>query len=112
MLHTFVDWPKLSDITGEYNSENEFQIAEAMKMKVEREWAYSYIERDCQICGSVNLFVRVDPITEPQRSLLVLAAKCPQCGLDINDRERYLAECHVGELSQDEVETFLRDIGE
>jgi hypothetical protein len=112
MLHIYVDWPSLSDITGVDDREDEFQMAAAMKIKVEREWADGYIERSCRICSSASLFVKVEPVIEPQHSLLVLAAKCSHCGLDINEKYRYLAEYHIGEPSQEEIETFMRDIGE
>jgi hypothetical protein len=112
MFHIYIDWPKLSDVTGTHDGEDEFQMAIAMKGKIERAWAEGYIERGCQICDSWSLFVKVEPVTEPKYSLTVLAAKCPHCGLDIDEEERYLAEYHTGELSQEELETFMRDIGE
>ena len=111
MLYTYVEWPKLSDLTDVETGEDEFHMASAFRKEIEREWADSYIERSCKICGSLNLFVKVSPLTHPRRSLLVSAAKCPHCGLDIGEDDRYLAEYHIGELTNGEVETFLQSIG-
>jgi len=90
----------------------EFEMAERMRHDVAREWKDDYIERTCHICSSINLFVKVEPLTPEIRSLKVLAAKCPKCGLNIREQHRYLAEYHVGELTSEEIENFLKDVGE
>ena len=111
MLYTYVEWPKLSDLADAETGENEFHMANAARKGIEKEWSDSYIETGCKICDSLNLFVKVGPLTHPRRSLLVLAAKCPHCGLDIEEQDRYLAEYHIGELTNSEVEIFLQGIG-
>lgn len=114
MLYTYVDWPKPTDRDGwiKEDTDEEFEMAEQMRREVAKEWEDQYVETSCRVCGSINLFVKVEPQTPALRSLKVLAAKCPKCGLDIRDMHRSLAEYHVGPLTNEEVEGFLEDIGE
>jgi hypothetical protein len=110
MLYQNVDFPKASDITGKDDYDDNWIVGDWMKKQLEKEWDESFIKKDCKICDSIDLFVKVEP--NFNNSLHVLAAKCPHCGLDISESEEYLAEYHVGELNQEDVEFFLRDIGE
>jgi hypothetical protein len=112
MFYQNVDFPRLSTITGVTDGEEEFEMTEIMEKRLEKEWDDSFVETSCRICDSISLFVKVEPSAHLQNSLRVLAAKCPHCGLDISEDELYLAEYHVGELDEDEIEKFLRECGE
>src|SRR5262249_27546083 len=65
MLYTFVDWPKPTDRDGwiQEDFHTEFEMAERMRHDVAREWNDDCIERSCRICSSINLFVKVEPLT-------------------------------------------------
>jgi hypothetical protein len=114
MLYTYVEWPEPTDEEGwvQVDSDTEYQMAEQMRKEIEREWGDCYIEKTCRVCGSISLYVRVEPMTPEERSLKVTAARCPQCGLDIREDEEYLAEHHIGALTREETEKFLEEIGE
>jgi hypothetical protein len=114
MLHTFVDWPQPTDRDGwiREDGDAEFEMAKVMRSEVARQWNDCYVEMSCRVCGSTNLFVRVEPQTPASRSLRVVAARCPKCGLDIREIHRWLAEYHVGPLKDETIEEFLKDIGE
>jgi hypothetical protein len=114
MRYTYVDWPQPADPDGWIREDHDaaFDMAEAMRREVARQWDDSYVEASCHVCGSINLFVAVEPITPAGRSVTIVAAKCPRCGLNIGASERYIAEYHVGALNDETVEEFLKDIGE
>lgn len=114
MLYTYVDWPEPTDRDGwiQEDSDKDFEMAKQMRNEVAKEWDDCYVETSCRVCGSINLFVKVEPLTPAIRSVKVLAAKCPKCGLDIRDKHSFLAEYHVGILPNEKIESFLDDIGE
>jgi hypothetical protein len=114
VLHTFADWrPELvdDDVITEVDLDRELKMVERMRRRLASEWADAIIEKECQVCECNNLFVKIDPVTEPRRTLHVLAAQCPKCGLEIGEDERFLAEYHVGALSEAEIEATLKDCG-
>jgi len=114
MRYTYVDWPQPTDRDGSIREDGdaEFEMAEDMRSKVARRWGDCYIETSCRVCRSINLFVKVEPQTPASRSLKIVAAMCPICGLDIWEDHLWLAEYHVGPLNDGTIEEFLKDIGE
>jgi hypothetical protein len=101
MLRTYVDYP----ITvSPFFLDSD--LYDWLKNDVESEWNGHYIEKHCHMCDGA-MFVKVEPMLKPKPSLLVLAAKCAHCGLDIKEEERFLAEYHVSELSAQDVKNLF-----
>lgn len=113
MLYTHVDWPEVTDEEGNIidNGEKDFMLAMNLRKIISSKWEDSYVERSCHICDSISTFVKVAPITKPNKKLLALAVRCPKCDLNISENDRYLAENHVGKFSEKEVESFFKEFG-
>ncbi len=107
LLYMNVDWPKSSDVTGLDDGDQDFQLAQNLRMFLEKEWGGNFINTSCRICDSCDLFVRVEVHAN---QLVILAAQCPHCGLRINEEEKYLAAFHIGDLSEEEKQGFLADL--
>lgn len=113
MLYTYVDWPGVTDEEGNIidNGEKDFVLALNFRKIISSDWEDLYVERSCHICDSISTFVKVKPITKPNKKLVALAVRCPKCDLNISENDRYLAEYHVGKFTEEEVESFFKDFG-
>jgi len=93
MRHAWVDWPRREEGPS---ADEEYDLAQQTGNDLPAAWDDEVIENHhCAICGGVNLFVHVRHVAGPERRLIPLAARCPNCGLDIHDEDKYLAEFHV-----------------
>ncbi|MGC2237696.1 MAG: hypothetical protein WA584_16150 [Pyrinomonadaceae bacterium] len=110
MFYQNADFPNISDIIGRDDYDDSFILSEVTERQIGKEWNDFYIKESCFICDSSDLFVKVNPIEQSQPLLAVLAVKCPHCGLEIDEEEKYLAEYHVGELTSDEVDDFFAQL--
>lgn len=98
----------LPEPDGEDGYKASFEKEFVLGQQVEKEWQYEYsIEVICKICDSVRTFVKVDIVQKPKLGLKPNALYCPVCGLQITEKEKYLAEYHVGEIEQDIVDRFF-----
>jgi hypothetical protein len=111
-LHTFVQWPQVTDSQGwvQEDDERTFQLSSQMEMTVSREWGDEWVKASCRICSSISAFVQVE-IREADRSVIPIAVRCPECGLRIGQNDRYLAQLHIGDLEAETKAKLLSGFG-
>jgi len=110
--YAWVDWPRPEHRPGVLSSRNDdFELAEQARKYLPAAWGDEVVENHlCAICCGVNLFVHVRHVAEPERRLIPLAARCPKCGLEIDDEDRYLAEHHVRPFPPEVVDRYFKDL--
>jgi hypothetical protein len=112
MLHDRVQWPHPDDNALSVSLDHrEHEMADRLEADLQKRWEL-FIQRHCKICAWYPAFVAVQPQTQPTRRLVPLAIECPKCGLSIGEQDYYLAAFHVDDISEEETETLLKDIGE
>jgi len=107
MFHNSNFSENIPSTTEIYSYSRAFEIVERIRKELSKEWDDFYIERDCRICQFPSLFVKVC-LTDT--TLAIVAARCARCNLQIGENEDHLAEYHVGELSQNEIDNFLEGV--
>ncbi len=112
VLHDRVQWPNPDDDAVSVSlDERGLEMAGRLRDQVSRRWD-AFIEHQRKICGWYPSFVAVEPQTQPVRKLLPIAFECPKCGLRIDEDERFLAAFHIDDITDEETEALLKDIGE
>lgn len=111
VLHDRVQWPHPDDNSDSVQlDDRDYAVADRVRAQFERRWDLT-LDHHCKICEWYPAFVAVDVETQPVRRLVPKAFECPKCALTIDAADRYLAALHIDDISTDQTETLLKDIG-
>ena len=122
MIWTHTQWPSPSDdldvIHRGVETEWESYI-ERQKVKLFETWDQDLtVEIPCPVCDSNpgdGSFIEAQVLLEneflDQNILLPIGFNCFVCDLHISPKERFLAQHFVGQLPEDVVTSYLKDLG-
>lgn len=93
------------------HGDRDWQLADQARPDFEKDGRECDAEMFCHICNAYPMFVELDPVDEKSSIVYPIAAKCFRCGLDIRREDEHLARIHVGEIPEEDIKRFLKDIG-
>lgn len=110
VAETFKNKPKSeSDRAYHHRMEEDVIRHNEVEREISLEWADGdWVVEYCQICDSAQTYIKVKPYLIPERGLLPVAVRCPLCGLEINEEDKFLAMYHV-KIRDEVLSDFFKD---